>query len=97
MPAPRHGGAQNASFSCSHQLCISGRLYVLLPLLPRSAVYLASHDDHHVAVDQVNYNLFAVNIFMAGTGLYQLSRKLQYDFGTPKLPEVESTPAVPQK
>ncbi|KAH9798092.1 mitochondrial pyruvate carrier 4 [Citrus sinensis] len=27
-----------------------------------------------------NWNLFAVNLAMAGTGLYQLSRKLQHDY-----------------
>ena len=30
---------------------------------------------------QVNYNLLAVNFFMAITGLYQLSRKASQDFG----------------
>ncbi|KAG5516344.1 hypothetical protein RHGRI_037155 [Rhododendron griersonianum] len=27
-----------------------------------------------------NWNLFSVNVAMAGTGLYQLSRKLQHDY-----------------
>ena len=31
---------------------------------------------------QVNYNLMAVNAFMAMTGLYQLSRKIRQDYGT---------------
>lgn len=31
---------------------------------------------------QVNYNLMAVNAFMACTGLYQLSRKIRQDYGT---------------
>ena len=30
---------------------------------------------------QVNYNLMAVNAFMAMTGLYQLSRKIRQDYG----------------
>ena len=30
---------------------------------------------------QVNYNLLAVNLFMAITGLYQLGRKASADFG----------------
>ena len=33
---------------------------------------------------QVNYNLMAVNAFMALTGLYQLGRKLRHDYGEPK-------------
>lgn len=28
----------------------------------------------------VNYNLLAVNVFMAGSGLMQLSRKIKYDY-----------------
>ncbi len=31
---------------------------------------------------QVNYNLMAVNAFMAMTGLYQLSRKIRQDYGS---------------
>ncbi|XP_042058622.1 mitochondrial pyruvate carrier 4-like [Salvia splendens] len=27
-----------------------------------------------------NWNLFSVNIVMAGTGIYQLSRKIQHDY-----------------
>ncbi|KAH9617405.1 hypothetical protein KSS87_006579 [Heliosperma pusillum] len=27
-----------------------------------------------------NWNLFSVNVAMAGTGLYQLSRKIQHDY-----------------
>ena len=30
-------------------------------------------------ITPVNYNLLAVNLFMAVTGLYQLSRKVRYD------------------
>lgn len=30
-------------------------------------------------ITPVNYNLLAVNAFMAATGLYQLSRKIAYD------------------
>lgn len=30
---------------------------------------------------QVNYNLLTVNVFMAITGLYQLSRKIRADYG----------------
>lgn len=37
---------------------------------------------------QINYNLMAVNAFMAMTGLYQLSRKLRQDYGQPKLEAV---------
>ena len=36
----------------------------------------------HMNVLQVNYNLMAVNAFMAMTGLYQLSRKVRQDYGT---------------
>lgn len=33
-------------------------------------------------ITPVNYNLMAVNAFMALTGLYQLSRKIRQDYGT---------------
>ena len=36
----------------------------------------------HMNLLQVNYNLMAVNAFMAMTGLYQLSRKIRQDYGT---------------
>uniref|UniRef100_K3ZZ27 Uncharacterized protein n=1 Tax=Setaria italica TaxID=4555 RepID=K3ZZ27_SETIT len=29
---------------------------------------------------QKNWNLFSVNVAMAGTGLYQLSRKIRQDY-----------------
>jgi hypothetical protein len=32
-------------------------------------------------ITPVNYNLLAVNFFMAVTGGYQLSRKLRHDYG----------------
>lgn len=32
-------------------------------------------------ITPVNYNLLTVNVFMAATGLYQLSRKLRLDMG----------------
>eukprot|EP00884_Botryococcus_braunii_P016925 jgi/Botrbrau1/3916/Bobra.0183s0137.1 len=35
-------------------------------------------------IEPVNYNLLTVNIFMAATGLYQLSRKVQYELAQPK-------------
>ncbi|KAK9014490.1 hypothetical protein V6N11_005645 [Hibiscus sabdariffa] len=37
-----------------------------------------------------NWNLFSVNIAMAGTGIYQLSRKMKHDY----FPEGEAKPAV---
>ena len=43
---------------------------------------------------QVNYNLLAVNAFMATTGLYQLYRKVSHDYGSGKLeslPELQSS------
>ncbi|CAL5222165.1 g4490 [Coccomyxa viridis] len=33
-------------------------------------------------ITPVNYNLMAVNAFMAMTGLYQLSRKIRQDYGS---------------
>lgn len=33
----------------------------------------------HCRATQVNYNLLAVNAFMAVTGLYQLQRKIRWD------------------
>eukprot|EP00897_Mesotaenium_endlicherianum_P007659 jgi/Mesen1/6921/ME000358S06246 len=39
-----------------------------------------------------NYNLLAVNIFMAGTGMYQLSRKIRQDY----FPDASQSPeAIP--
>ncbi|KAI8101988.1 hypothetical protein M9434_007049 [Picochlorum sp. BPE23] len=35
-------------------------------------------------INPVNYNLLAVNAFMAATGLYQLSRKIAHDQSTSK-------------
>mmetsp|Transcript_14548 Transcript_14548/g.31678 ORF Transcript_14548/g.31678 Transcript_14548/m.31678 type:complete len:112 (+) Transcript_14548:111-446(+) len=35
-------------------------------------------------ITPVNYNLLAVNAFMAVTGMYQLSRKLNHEYGTPQ-------------
>ncbi|XP_040958574.1 mitochondrial pyruvate carrier 4 isoform X1 [Gossypium hirsutum] len=37
-----------------------------------------------------NWNLFSVNIVMAGTGLYQLAQKIQHDFFS----EAETEPAI---
>ncbi|EOY28862.1 Uncharacterized protein TCM_030341 isoform 2 [Theobroma cacao] len=37
-----------------------------------------------------NWNLFSVNIVMAGTGLYQLARKIQHDH----FAEAKAEPAV---
>ncbi|KAK8973669.1 hypothetical protein V6N11_044640 [Hibiscus sabdariffa] len=37
-----------------------------------------------------NWNLFSVNVAMAGTGIYQLSRKIKHDY----FPEGEVKPAV---
>eukprot|EP00245_Coleochaete_scutata_P016028 TRINITY_DN734_c0_g1_i1.p1 TRINITY_DN734_c0_g1~~TRINITY_DN734_c0_g1_i1.p1 ORF type:complete len:111 (-),score=13.26 TRINITY_DN734_c0_g1_i1:530-862(-) len=34
-------------------------------------------------ITPVNYNLFSVNVFMAGTGMYQLYRKLTHEYGKP--------------
>lgn len=33
----------------------------------------------HLPLPQVNYNLLAVNAFMAVTGIYQLQRKVRHD------------------
>ncbi|KAG4990164.1 hypothetical protein JHK87_023621 [Glycine soja] len=38
-----------------------------------------------------NWNLFSVNIAMAGTGLYQLSRKLRHDYSSEAEAEVAVT------
>ncbi|OWM85604.1 hypothetical protein CDL15_Pgr029027 [Punica granatum] len=35
-----------------------------------------------------NWNLFSVNVAMAGTGFYQLSRKIRYDYFSDAKPEV---------
>lgn len=35
-------------------------------------------------LSQVNYNLLAVNAFMAITGIYQLQRKIRWDMGHPE-------------
>ncbi|KAK2080745.1 Mitochondrial pyruvate carrier 4 [Prototheca wickerhamii] len=40
-------------------------------------------------IHPVNYNLLAVNAFMAMTGIYQLSRKIQHDM------EIKEQPSVP--
>jgi hypothetical protein len=37
-------------------------------------------------ITPVNYNLLAVNAFMALTGMYQLSRKVRHDMQQPQLP-----------
>ncbi|KAG6420503.1 hypothetical protein SASPL_117034 [Salvia splendens] len=37
---------------------------------------------------QKNWNLFSVNIVMAGTGIYQLSRKIQHDYFSKEQPAV---------
>ncbi|KAK8501977.1 hypothetical protein V6N12_019711 [Hibiscus sabdariffa] len=37
-----------------------------------------------------NWNLFSVNIVMAGTGLYQLARKIQHDYAS----EAKAEPAT---
>jgi hypothetical protein len=34
--------------------------------------------------EQVNYNLLTVNVFMAATGMYQLSRKAQHEMNKGK-------------
>ncbi|KAK8607800.1 hypothetical protein V6N13_023251 [Hibiscus sabdariffa] len=39
---------------------------------------------------QKNWNLFSVNIVMAGTGLYQLARKIQHDYAS----EAKAEPAT---
>lgn len=58
----------------------------------------------YVACMQVNYNLLTVNVFMAFTGMYQLSRKIaagRPDSGEPKTHPTEivaasgSGPQVP--
>ncbi|EFJ15805.1 hypothetical protein SELMODRAFT_143336 [Selaginella moellendorffii] len=35
---------------------------------------------YSTVINPINWNLFSVNIFMAGTGIYQLSRKIRQDY-----------------
>jgi len=42
-------------------------------------------------IKPVNYNLLAVNIFMAATGIYQLSRKVTYDMEHKEAPLVAAS------
>lgn len=44
-------------------------LFLINSSLPESS--------HYILILQKNWNLFSVNVVMAGTGLYQLSRKLR--------------------
>uniref|UniRef100_A0A0C9RRY0 Mitochondrial pyruvate carrier n=1 Tax=Wollemia nobilis TaxID=56998 RepID=A0A0C9RRY0_9CONI len=37
---------------------------------------------YSLVITPKNWNLFSVNVVMAGTGLYQLSRKLMHDYGS---------------
>jgi hypothetical protein len=39
---------------------------------------------------QKNWNLFSVNVAMAGTGLYQLSRKIRKDYFSDQKDDVAS-------
>ena len=49
----------------------------------------------HVSVYmQVNYNLLTVNVFMAFTGMYQLSRKLSAGSPDTDVPVVQATETV---
>jgi hypothetical protein len=52
-------------------------------LLTRAAVTITGiiWMRYSLAIVPVNYNLFAVNAAMAVTGSYQLSRKVQADYG----------------
>ena len=56
---------------------------------PRTAVFFSVSGDTAV---QVNYNLLAVNFFMAFTGIYQLSRKISA--GSPDSEIPASNPAA---
>lgn len=56
---------------------------------PRTPVSFAVSGDTAV---QVNYNLLAVNFFMAFTGIYQLSRKISA--GSPESEIPASNPAA---
>ena len=40
-------------------------------------------------ITPVNYNLLAVNVAMAATGLTQLGRKLRHDYGTDAASEAQ--------
>lgn len=48
----------------------------------------------HPSCLQKNYNLLAVNVFMALTGMYQLQRKIRWDLEHPKTAG-EAEAAVP--
>mmetsp|Transcript_31366 Transcript_31366/g.43520 ORF Transcript_31366/g.43520 Transcript_31366/m.43520 type:complete len:111 (+) Transcript_31366:83-415(+) len=41
---------------------------------------------YSLVINPVNYNLMTVNVVMAGTGLYQLSRKIRNDY----FPEIQA-------
>ncbi|CAH8275731.1 unnamed protein product [Arabidopsis lyrata] len=43
---------------------------------------------YSMVINPKNWNLFSVNVAMAGTGIYQLARKIKHDFAT------EAEPAV---
>jgi hypothetical protein len=43
---------------------------------------------------QVNYNLLAVNCFMAVTGIYQLQRKIRHDLEQSGKEQPTATPAA---
>lgn len=71
------------------------------------SVETGTNEQRHTALDsvtaaaamQVNYNLLTVNVFMAITGLYQLSRKIRVDYGEqlglpPPVVEAAPVPAV---
>ncbi len=54
--------------------------------------HTSAHQDTYFMGDmQVNYNLLTVNVFMAITGIYQLSRKISA--GSPEPETAASSPA----
>lgn len=52
------------------------------------------HSLAHALPPQVNYNLLAVNAFMAVTGLYQLQRKIRHDMEQGSSGQQEAQPAA---
>jgi len=52
----------------------------------------ARHNPYFIGYTQVNYNLLTVNVFMAITGIYQLSRKISAGSSEPEV--AASSPAA---
>ena len=77
---------------CNSLLCSTGRVRLRFPFCFELSVCIGTHQQTKTHQDprsnggsQVNYNLLTVNVFMAITGIYQLSRKITAGSSEPEL------------